>query len=472
MICKVSVALLRNIVRKSIVLFILCFIPAVLKAQHTANSSTAYRIEEVTDEAPDANIRGGCDDSLSVALQQDDISTPCWAVLRTTIHWNTLKIAPSLAITGQPAFTLLDNKPSAFKFSVGGLSGPVFVGGDTAAAHGGLAAISGYVQRRRWEWMYEDGGGLGDFQFHGAHFVGLNRGTMRLAGQAAPRWTWQGTVTNTFGNDTLRAAAPLDFRIIGESEGPSIDTATYGSHSGNVISGQEDARLQFQASRRTNWNISFGHTLQRYVDEDVTVQTIRGRVDYLHSLTPFAAFGVYGGGGRQTGLAACSLGGGGLLSAFQPARNISANIAVGVSGASAECGKSVQFIGDAMLSLRTSARTKFYVTANRDLSDGIVEHTALLNSGSVGIWHEFSSRVGVRLTEAALYGTAPKTHTSYTGSFSEGAISLPLWGGFVQETTFRHFQVANTPAGDRFNVLTFTLWWALPRTEGKFIAHR
>jgi len=472
MIDKASVMLLRNMGCNVCILMTLCAAPITLQAQHAANSSTPYRVEGVAEEAPDANIRGGCDDSLSVALQQDDITTPCWAVLRTSIHWNTLKVAPSLAITGQPAFRLVDDKPSSFRFTAGGLSGPVFVGGDTATAHGGLGAISGYVQRRRWQWMYEDGGGLGDFQFHGAHFVGLNRGTMRFAGQATPRWTWQGTVTNTFGNDTLRAAAPLDFRIVGESEGPSIDTATYGSHSGNVISGQEDARLQYQATRRTNWNVSFGHTLQRYIDEDVTVQTVRGRVDYLHSLTPSAVFGVYGGGARQTGLSACSLGGGGLLGAFQPSRNISANIAVGVSGASAECGKSVQFIGDAMLSLRTSARTKFYVAANRDLSDGIVERTALLSSGSVGVWHEFSSRIGVRLTEAGLYGTDPKTHTSYTGSFSEGAISLPVWGGLVQETTFRHFQVANTPAGDRFNVLTFTLWWSPPRAERRLVAHR
>ena len=329
-----------------------------------------------------------------------------------------------------------------------------------ASAYAGAAALSGYVQRRRWELMYEDGGALANFQLDGSHLVGLNRAALRANGQLSARWLWQGSATNAYGNDTLRLFAPLDYRTVGNSEAPVTDTVAYGLHTGNIVDEQEDFKLRTAESRRSNWDFSAAHTLRYYSDDGVNVQTVRGRAEYIHATSRNTAIGFLAGGAHQTGPSDCTLGGAGLLGLMQWGTRATLSVNGSANGASSSCGKSIQFTGDASLYLRAGNHDDLYLTGNRDLSDGVVENLALLDSAGAGIRHQFTRNTSLRLSGAAIYGSDPKTRIDYNGAFGEAAVTYPLGKWFLQETAYRHYQVSKIPGGDNRDVVTFTLWWS------------
>jgi len=407
------------------------------------------------------NETGGCGDVLSAALQQDGNGTPCWADVRTVDHWNTMNLANGPTVQSGPGFLpTYQESPSAFTFAVGGIGGVLFDQGNDASAYTGSAALSGFIARPRWELMYEDGGALGNYQFNGNNLVGLNRAAIRANGNLATRWLWQGSATNAFGNDKLRLFAPLDYRTVGETEAPVTDTVAYGLHTGNLVDEQEDFRLRDATTRRTNWDFAAAHTLRYYSDDGVTVQTVRGRADYVHAVTPSLGLGVIAGAAHQTGPSECTLGGAGLLGLMKWGTRASIDLSGSANGASTSCGKSIQFTGDASLYLRASSHDDIYLTGNRDLSDGVVENLALLDSAGGGIRHQFTRNTSLRLSAAAIYGTDPKTNVAYNGEFTEAAMSYPLGAGFLQETSYRHYQISKIPGGDNRNLVTFTLWWS------------
>jgi hypothetical protein len=405
---------------------------------------------------------GGCGDILSAALQQDGAGTPCWADIRAVDHWNTMKLANGPTIQGGPGFLPAQNEaPSGFTFAAGGIGGLLLNQKDDASTYAGAGAISGFIQRPRWELMYEDGGGLGNFMIDGTNnFVGLNRGALRANGQFTPRWLWQGSATNSYGNDTFRIFAPLDYRTVGNTEAPVAETVAYGIHTGNIVDEQEDVKLRSAESRLSNWDLSAAHTLLHFEDDGVTEQTVRLRADYIHATSRNMAVGFLAGAAHQTGPSECTLGGAGMLGLLQWGSRASLNISGAANGASSSCGKSVQFTGDASLYIRASAHDDIYLTGNRDLSGGVVENLAFLDSAGAGLRHQFSRNASLRLSGAAIYGTDPKTSIAYNGVFAEAAMSFPLGAGFLQETAYRHYQVSKIPGGDNRDVVTFTLWWS------------
>lgn len=416
---------------------------------------------------------GGCGDILSAALQQDGSETPCWADIRTVDHWNTMNLANGPTVKGGPGFLPAQNEaPAAFSFAIGGLGGLLYSRSVDSSAYAGAGALSGFVQRHRWELMYEDGGAVANYQLDGSNLVGLNRAALRANGQLSTRWLWQGSATNAYGNDTLRLFAPLDYRTVGNTEAPVAETVAYGLHAGNLVDQQEDFKVRSAESRRSNWDFAVAHTFRHYADDGVDVQTVRGRGQYIYATSRSSALGFTLGAAHQTGPSECTLGGAGLLGLMQWGSRVSLNLSGNANGASSTCGKSVQFTGDASLYIRASSHDDLYLTGNRDLSGGIVENLALLDSAGAGIRHQFTRNTSLRLSGAAIYGTDPRTNVAYNGDFAEAAVIYPLGAGFLQETSYRHYQVSKIPGGDNRNLVTFTLWWSPRRNQQTNLSRR
>jgi hypothetical protein len=279
---------------------------------------------------------------------------------------------------------------------------------------------------------------------------------LRATGELTSRWTWQGTATNTYGTDATRVVAPLDFRQVGDAEAPAVDTVVYGLHSGRITTGEEGGKLRFDNSRRSLWDFSATHTYTQYNADNFLVQTARSRVEYLHAVTPAMALGVYGNGEHQTGPLDCSLVGAGLRWVSEWGLHTSLNVTSGVSGASASCGKHVQFIGAATLYTQLGRSTDLYLTGGRDLSDGIFEHSVFLNTGALGLRHSFHRLVDTRVSLNGIQGANPQQ--SFHGTFVDGSLHYLMPMGFSQELEVRHYEVAGTPTNNR-TIAVITLWW-------------
>jgi hypothetical protein len=440
-------------------------------AQHSADSGgdsrTSYAVRRADSDNPRATSTeplNSCGDSLSVALQQGTPEFPCWANIRTVERWNTASIVSGLQPGSDTTVNLPKYQPSTFRFTLGGLSGFSFPNANPGKAYGGLGAAAGIIEKRRWQLMAEDGGGLADFKAGGAdYFVGLNRAAVRATGEIDPRWTWQGTATSTYGTDAARVVAPLDFRQVGDAGVPAAETVVYGMHSGRVATGEEGGKIRYETSRRTFWDFSGTHTYTQYNADDFLVQTARARVEYLHALTPTMGLGVYGSGEHQTGPLGCSLGGAGLRWLDAWGTHASVNISGGLGGASESCGKRAQFIGTAAAYVKLTPSTDLYLSGGRDLSDGILEHTVFLGTGAAGVRHSFRRVVDIRASLNGIQGVDPTTKQSYHGTFVEGCLHNRMGLGFSQEVEVRSYTVAGTPTNDRA-IAVFTLWWTPGRT--------
>ena len=139
------------------------------------------------------------------------------------------------------------------------------------------------------------------------------------------------------------------------------------------------------------------------------------------------------------------------------------NITSGLSGASASCGKRVQFTGTAALYIKLTSSTDFYLSGGRDLSDGILEHTVFLGTGAAGVRHSFHHAVDIRASLNGIQGVDPVTKQSYHGTFVDGSLHYRMVLGFSQELEIRQYKVAGTPTNDRA-IAVFTLWWTPNRT--------
>ncbi len=432
----------------------------IAAADNTQVVSTLHGLDLETTMDGVSQPLGRCGDALSAALQQNAPGVPCWSNVRTVDHWNSSSLPAGLAMSGNNSFVVPHDGPSSFHYTLGGMSAFSFPDGNEGKVYGAQGAASGLIERRRWQMMLEDGGALGDLQLGGASFAGLNRAAARATGEVNTRWSWQGSATNTFGTDALRTVAPLDYRIIGQTEAPAADTVSYGLHRGNALDQEEGAKIRYADSPRTRWDLSAAHVYRHYSDDGFGVQTARARLEYLHSLTRETAFGIYGDGANQTSPLACSLGGGGarLLSEWGPRASI--NVSGGINGASAACGKSVQFTGDAALYLRANDHNDLYFSADRGLGDGAIEKTTFLDTASVGVRHAFNRNASLSLSGVGLYGTSPVTRQSYHGSFAEINLHYPIGLGFSQESAIRHYSVSGLPAQEVRTAAVFTLWWS------------
>ena len=103
------------------------------------------------------------------------------------------------------------------------------------------------------------------------------------------------------------------------------------------------------------------------------------------------------------------------------------------------------------------------MTGNRDLSDGVLEHTILLSYRRRGLRHAFGRAVGVSASLNELYGVDPDTKQTYHGSFVDGSLRCRLWMGFSEETELRRFSFSGFAAETGRTVAVLTLWWSPPR---------
>lgn len=422
-----------------------------------------HRVDSAGSLAGGTEPLSSCGDALSIALQQGTPEFPCWANIRTVDRWNSASFGFANSAIGNRPRVEPHQVPSSFTFTLGGLSAFSLPGDGQGKAYGGLSAMSGLIEQRRWQLMAEDAGGLADFQLQGGHFVGLNLSAVRVTGEITPRLTWQGSATNTYGTDAARQVAPVDYRMIGEADAPAPDTPAYGLHGGLMTEGEEGVKLRYEVSRRSAWDISGSHNYTKYNADGFLVHSARARVEYLHRIAQGTAFGFYGSGGHQTSPLDCTLGGAGMRVLSSWGSHASLNVSGGVNGANPNCGKRVEFTGNAALYARLTNGTDFYLTGNRDLSDGVLEHTVILNTGGAGLRHAFGRAVGVSASLNALYGTDPNTKQTYHGSFVDGSLRCRLWMGFSEETELRRFSFSGFPAETGRTVAVLTLWWSPPR---------
>jgi hypothetical protein len=423
-------------------------------------NTNSHRSDRDTPRTTNSEPLNNCGDSLSVALQQGTPEFSCWAVIRTVDRWDMASVVSSLQPGSDSGDELPEDSPSTFRFTTGGFSGFSFPDANPGQAYGGIGAAKVLLERRRFQFSAEDGGGLADLNAGGNQYlVGLNRGAVRADGEFSTRLSWQGTATNTYGTDAARIVAPLDFRSIGDAEAPAAETVVYGLHSGRMTSGEEAIKLRYLDSRHSEWDFSGSHAYTRYDADNFLVQTGRLRAEYLHGLTPSKAFGGYLVGEHQTSPLDCSLGGGGLAFVAGWGTRSSLNMAAGVAGANSFCGKRAQVTGTGALYLPINATNDFYLSAGRDLSDGIFEHTVFLNTGAAGIRHAFRSVADVRVSWNGLQGSDPTTKQTYQGMFGDLSLHIRMPAGFSEEAEIRHFNIANTPNNDR-TIAVFTLWFS------------
>lgn len=420
-----------------------------------------------------------CGDAVSEALHSRTADMPCWADLRSVDRFHAVPVPGGELLRSDSDNGVQTADFRRASFTAGLISGTSLVSGPNPQGYGGIAAVAATVGHRRWQLSVEDVGSGADLRTDGTNrTVGLNRGALRLRAVVTPRLLTQLRITNSYGTDAYRLLAPQDYRLIGTSQVPVADTASYGLHNGRVLSGQEDLSVRYAASRHTSWDLSAAHSVRNYSDVGATVQTLRGRAAVLHALNPGIAMGVFVAAGTQTSArtvlvhaSACSLAGGGIAVESRWQSRLTFDLEAGGAASTSGCGNTIQAIGRASLSLRASSQTTLYAAADRDLGAGILLSSPILNSASVGMRHALGSTAGFNIDAGGLLGSDPTTKREANAVFADADIHYRIGSHLVQQTSIRRFQssrferVAAAPGGQ--TVVTFSLWFTSRSTEGK-----
>lgn len=460
---------------------LLCLPLAV--AQNTARTDPPPTLSARDLSSPPAATRLAddvyCGDAVSEALHSNTPEMPCWADLRSVDRFRAAPVQGGELLRPQS-----DNGVQSADFrrasvTAGLIGGTSFLHGPNPQGYGGIAAVAGTIGHRRWQLSAEDVGSGADLRSAGSNrAVALNRGTLRFRAATTPRFVVQARVTNSYGTDAYRLLAPLDYRMVGTSQVPVADTASYGLHAGRVLSGQEDVSTRYAATRRTSWDVSAAHSIRNYSDVGATVQTLRARAAVLHAVSPGFAMGVFATAATQTSAhtalataPACSLAGGGFTAESRWQNRLTFDLEAGAAGSTSGCGDTLQAIGRASLSLRASSQTTVYVAADRDLGAGILLSVPMLNSASVGLRHALGRSAGFNVDAGGLLGSNPNTRQQSSAVFADADIHYRIGAHLVQQTSIRRFQssrfdrVASQPGGQ--TAVTFSLWFTTRAAEGQ-----
>jgi hypothetical protein len=372
------------------------------------------------------------------------------------------------AIDGSGLIQVGTNDPRRFGFSIGTLAGydSAYLAkpGLDTSLYGTQVTAALALDSPRSHLLMQDGFTTLDFRKNGDTLTQLNRFSVDSLMSLSKRSTLHAAALDTYGNDFIRAVAPIQENVVGQTSAPNPDTSSFGLQGGTVQTTTAQADLTYQQSVRSGWVGSTVVSRMQWQGSP-TQNTSLGKLTYLHLLSRDLTLGAYGQGSHQTGEVRCDTGGAGLGVTWSAPSHFSLNGSGGPVAATTSCGQRLAFLSSASAYFRMNDRIATYANFLRGPNTGYVKGGAWITSAGGGVKASVSNRVELATDYTVSFATSHNQLASYHEAYVGGTARFFFTSHLTQEISLRRFTSNQTNlAGERFIAQT-TLWWTYQRND-------
>jgi hypothetical protein len=328
---------------------------------------------------------------------------------------------------------------------------------------GGQAVMGRLFSSSRSQLLLQDAVSGTRYSAGGGVFQKLNTVSIAFKHSINEKWNLQGMAMNTFGNDALRALAPIVQQPVGGTNGINPEATTYGLRTGNVLTTISALALNQKRTALNSWSFSVTNNDQRYFDYSLAENTLTGRADLLHAVNRSLSYGVYGIAIRQSGAMSCVNAGAGLSFSYRTSRILQFSGSGGPVSGTGVCGRAFEIVSNGSVSIQPTRNTAFFVTADRRPNTGLLDKAVWMTSLTGGVHHQLNSWMEASSSYAYTVGTSDMDKQSYQAHYFDASIRFLLKGGFSEDFSVRNYRTIGFELNPGQTIAVFTVWWS-PRT--------
>ncbi|HYX53592.1 MAG TPA: hypothetical protein VE783_09070 [Candidatus Limnocylindrales bacterium] len=210
---------------------------------------------------------------------------------------------------------------------------------------------------------------------------------LKLQGAFTRRWSWQLQTSGSYGSESARFQAPLNYVVVQSTPVVSSNSAIL-LRTTNSSYGESDVHLGWRASSRDDMGWTFRHTYTGIAGDPGDPQSsgthsnsVGLRMDYGRTLNSRVVMTLYGEGDSLLDGPTCNSIGGGVGFAVKVSHSVALDVGGGPQRNSNSCGgqQNYNFNGNLVANVRW--RTRLFVSAQRLFStayrtDGVWEDNA------------------------------------------------------------------------------------------------
>ncbi|MHB1020781.1 MAG: hypothetical protein ACYC46_15470 [Acidobacteriaceae bacterium] len=359
---------------------------------------------------------------------------------------------------------LLGEGQPRFQYGVGTLGGydSAFAGRDNLSAPfvGGQAYAAFTTEHPRWHIVLQNAGGAVAYQTGKGTTQYFDQAALTAGGEISAKKSWNFNVSNTIANDAIRILAPLNTVATDGINTPSPEAAAYGIHTGLLLDTQAAVGFQLQTSATKSWLFSVRNDYRKFFDDEASINTVRGKVQYQIELSPLTALGLYEETASQTGIIDCAMQSVGGYIQRQLGHRTYLQFGGGPAFGTKKCIVTTTFTAFGNIESQFGRKTTLYASGSRKLNDSPVENATWQDTVQAGMVQRFDLKTYMRIDGGYLRGTTPTNTSQFNGSFVGGDLSRQLGAGLSLQLTARHYQWSGITSSvtDR-NIFLATLWW-------------
>ncbi|MGH9569830.1 MAG: hypothetical protein ACRD4F_09320 [Candidatus Angelobacter sp.] len=287
----------------------------------------------------------------------------------------------------------------------------------------------------------------------------LQRSLFVATGAFNRQWEWSLEGRNTYGNDSLRLVAQLPSTLVGAVPVVKPDSALLGINNGRILAPEASGGLAWKPGPTDTFRLSLHNSYQEQLLDHTHVNISGVKLDYQKSLSDRTSLGVYGLGTYETGQLRCTSTGGGAEITLRPTNDSLIELAAGPQFGSQGCGAPQQFNFHLTLAGVVSARTRAYLSANREYSSGYVSQGTWEDNIVGGMETRLTRKLSWLVDSGYVRGTGFGTAARYSGYFASTQLRHRISRDFTLAAEYRYFSNAVSGVGAPRNIGLVSLIW-------------
>lgn len=266
----------------------------------------------------------------------------------------------------------------------------------------------------------------------------FHTGTIGLAGDLTPRWSWDASLAGSYGHGILQQVSSLRSDL--SSNLPVVDAGgNVLFESGRIVGEKAAANLSYRQSPLQTITFSMVHGYYALQDEGLHMNEANFRLSVNRALSRKWDLQYYAQAIQPLEQLHCSSIGGAAGFHYKPSDATAVQMSVGPQISPAGCGRPQGFNFDAGYLRRFGRASHLYFTAHRQFTGTELSPSLWEDAASAGLIHPFTRRTSISLDSGYARGDQIANRGGYHGYFASGRVEQRLNSFSVLSATYRHF---------------------------------
>ena len=275
-----------------------------------------------------------------------------------------------------------------------------------------------------------------------------------------PRWSMDGKVYASYGQDSIRFLAPQQTVAVGGVPGTSADSAVYLRNAGKGTNVEGGFGASYKQTERDTFSLAVADNFSRFPalsgDNSVATTTF----SYDHGVSPRLAFLTYGQGAYYYGEIHCAGAGGGIGIKGRLGEGSYFSLSGGPQFDTSACKSQQGFAFNTSLGTQLTGRSQIYLIAGRQPTVSYLGGGLWQTSVAGGYQRRIGTQGTLSFDVSHVSSDSAGLQGAYTGTYFDGVYSRRLLHGLLPSLSYRGYTGTSGGSSVSRNAVMFSLAWS------------